>query len=88
MTPPIVLPIAPGSAPGGLVFRVTAHDGTVLSEEAITDADVDLTEIIAARQGTIAGEHVDRVGRPTFLYIFDGDSGRCVGALVSSPERR
>lgn len=87
MTPPTVLAIAPGVAPGGLVFRITADDGTVLSEEAITEEDIDLAELMASRQGTIAGEHVDRVGRPTVLYIFDGDSGQCIGALVSSAER-
>lgn len=88
MTPPIVLPIPPGSAPGGFVFRVTTHGGSVLSEEAITEQDGDLAESVAARQGLIAKAHVDRTGWPAVLYVFDGDSGQCVEMLVSSADHR
>ena len=79
---PLVLPIPPGAAPGGLVFRLTRHDGTVLSLKTITAENQDLTEAIAEWQGTAAGENI-RPGEPTTLNVFDGDTGQCVYAIVA-----
>ena len=79
---PLVLPIQPGTAPGGLVFRLSTPDGTVLSTETIAADNVDRTDVIASWQGRLAGERV-LSGQPTYLHVFDGDTGQCVWMITS-----
>lgn len=81
MTRPLVLPIPAGAAPGGLVFRVTDHHGTVLSYEPIRRSQAEAVEALAEWQAIAAADSV-RPGEPTYLNVFDGDTGECVYTLV------
>ena len=77
--------IGSGVAPGGLVFRVSSFDGSVLAEERVTVANAGRVEEIAGRHGDLAAAHA-RPGRPTFTHIYDGDSGECVKTVVVGGE--
>lgn len=80
--------IAPGTSPGGLVFQIRSHDGTVLSTRALTADAGDLIEAIAAAQADLATEHT-APGQPAYLHVFDGDTGECITTgIVSTDERR
>lgn len=73
----LVDPIEPGSAPGGLVFRIDRHDGKVLSWEAVTAANRHDVSGLGEAQDLQAAEHA-RLGKPAYLRVFDGDTGACV----------
>lgn len=75
--------IKPGMAPGGLVFRVTRADGVVLSEEGVAVLYRGVVEAVADRQGELAAAHA-RPGAPSYVHVYDGDSGECVQTVVVS----
>lgn len=74
-------PIPPGSAPGGLLFRLVDHDGTVLSNEPVPRDQAHLAEMIGAGHGRTVRDHV-APGRSVRLNVFDGDSGACVYSIL------
>jgi hypothetical protein len=70
--------IPPGTAPGGLVFRLTAA-GRRFAEHPITDPDT-IAEI-AAGDGALARYLVDVYGEAR-NYVYDGDTGECVLTVI------
>ncbi len=78
----------PGAAPGGILARVVAYDGTLLVEQEMTPStirsweDVDALADIA---GDATNEAVDRTRRPARLFAYDGDTGECMASVVVRP---
>ncbi len=78
----------PGSAPGGVLARVVAADGTLLVEQVMTPSTIrswEDVDTLADRAGDITNEAVARTRRPARLHAYDGDSGECMLTLVVRP---
>lgn len=71
--------IAPGLAPGGLVFRLVAANGELLVDEPIIPPAVPgSVEAVADRHAVLAMAHSMRTGRPVTVVVYDGDDGQVV----------
>lgn len=66
--------IDPGRAPGLLVTRAHDRAGRLVEEQVLDLANV---QEIAERQGDAAA-----AGVVAAVYIYDGDTGRCLGTLM------
>jgi RecA/RadA recombinase len=71
--------IEPQSAPGGLVFRLYAHD-EVKAERSYTTADDEDIEVGATEMAQLAKNLVEQ-GTACELRIYDGDSGELIASV-------
>lgn len=71
--------IPPGSAPGGLVFRVTAA-GHIWRDRPITAPGPEL-EAWAEADAQLAIDLAEQYGEAR-QFIYDGDSGECVSTVI------
>ena len=76
--------IDPGTAPEGLVFRVTRGDGVVVWFDPVPAMD-DLTDddlsLLTERHSEVARANA-APGHPSVLHVFCGDTGICTGTFV------
>jgi len=74
--------IAPNTAPGGLVFRISAGGLVHMERSLAPGAPPDLLAAEAAADGAYALRLADRYGEAR-LHIYDGDTGECISTLVT-----
>lgn len=79
--------VAAGLAPGVLWVRLCsvaadpAHDRLII--EGALGGQTRGVEAVAEAHGDLALAHVEATGEEVRCYIYDGDSGECVGTIIT-----